>query len=105
MLQTNTNTYVEKAIEKIGPNLKELAKSCYHAGRHDERNKLANSGYLIINPEKEEQLKKDCNDPCTICEFHEKDHKMGCSVNPTNCALKKKQFLAIEIEQYFKKNE
>ena len=96
---------IEKTLEKLEPTLRDLASSYYHAGRHAERDKLVKSGYLMINPEKIEELKKDLHDPCSVCEFHVQDYKMGCSVDPKHCERKKKQFLAIEIDQYFKKTE
>lgn len=73
----------------------------YHDGRHAERKKLIESGYLIIDPNKKEQLKKDCQDPCKFCEYYTPEYKIGCTYNPKDCKNKQKQFTAIEIQSYF----
>lgn len=75
----------------------------FHRGRHKQREKWANSGWIQIIPDKLEEIKFAANDPCINCVNRADYLKIGCKVDPKECGLKQKQFLAIEILTYLDK--
>ena len=83
----------------------DLYMRAYHDGRHAERDNLRKDGFLIIDPEKINELEKRCIDPCLTCDKRADNLKIGCSANPNKCKLKQDQFRAIEVRTWFKNNE
>jgi len=77
----------------------------YHDGRHAERDKLVKGDYLIINPEKINELNEKCQNPCNGCEFKSDYLKIGCNNNPKECQKKQEQLRALEILTWFKINK
>lgn len=75
----------------------------FHNGRHKQRERWANSGWIQITPDKLEEIKFAANDPCINCINRADYLKIGCKVDPKECDLKQKQFLAIEILTYLDK--
>jgi len=73
----------------------------FHRGRHKQRENWVNSGWIQIIPDKLKEVKLAANDPCTNCINRADYLKIGCKGDPKKCALKQKQFLAIEILTYF----
>jgi len=73
----------------------------FHRGRHKERESLVNSGWLIINPEKREEINKALEDPCIYCNHYTKEYKIGCTKDTKTCTKKQKHILANEINLYF----
>lgn len=73
----------------------------YHIGRHKCREKLAQSGWLIIDPNKREEFEKCLEDPCKYCEHYTLEYRKGCNLDPQQCEIKQKQILAQEIKLYF----
>ena len=80
----------------------DLYMRAYHDGRHAERDRLVKGGYLIINPEKFNELDNKCQDPCDGCEFKSDYLKIGCSNNPKECQKKQEQLRVMEIMTWFK---
>ncbi len=92
------NGYIDKT-KKV---LTDLYMRAYHEGRHKERDRLVNSGFVIIDPNKVEELNKACDNPCINCEHYNPWIKIGCSFNPQECEKKQKQLHAPEIKAWFR---
>jgi len=90
----------EGYTKKIKYIMSELYTRGYHDGRRNCRKKFVDSNYLIVDPNKVNQLLEDCQDPCRYCENFEPSYKRGCTLTET-CDKKQKQLDAIEIEKYF----
>jgi len=99
----NKEDFFKHILNNINKNLEEVYTYAFHKGRHNCRNKYVQSGYLIVDPKKKEQLLKDCEDPCKYCENYEPSYKRGCTLEIA-CEKKEKQFDAIEIKRYFLDN-
>ena len=99
----NKEDFFKHILNNINKNLEEVYTYAFHKGRHKCRRKYVESGYLIVDPEKKEQLLKDCEDPCKCCENYEPAYKRGCTLERA-CEKKEKQFDAIEIKRYFLDN-
>lgn len=80
--------------------LSSIYMKAYHEGRHDLRDKYKN--YLMIDPSKEELLKKYSQDPCVGCINSSSHNALGCLIRPSKCVDKQNQLLALEILKYFK---
>ena len=80
----------------------DLYMRAYHDGRHAERDRLVKDGYLIIDPDKLNELEWKCQDPCTSCIERADYLKIGCKANPKECKLKQEQLRAIEVRTWFK---
>ena len=100
---TAENFFKEK-LKEITKIFDDFYNYGYTNGRHICRKKYIESGYLIVNPEKQEQLLKDCEDPCKYCEHYEPAYKRGCTLSEP-CEQKQKQFNALEIKKYFLDNK
>lgn len=96
--------FFKEELKKITKIFDDFYNYGYMHGRHKCRRKYVESGYLIIDPEKKEQLLKDCEDPCKYCEYYEPAYKKGCTLS-TSCKQKEKQFNALEIKKYFLDHE
>ena len=81
----------------------DLYMRAYHDGRHAERDRLVKDGYLIINPDKLQDLKYKSQDPCVGCRERADYLKIGCKANPKECELKQQQLRALEIMSWFNK--
>ena len=81
----------------------DLYMRAYHDGRHAERDRLVKDGYLIINPDKLQDLKYKSQDPCVDCSERVDYLKIGCKANPKECELKQQQLRALEIMSWFNK--
>ena len=96
---------LEKIWERYSDKYKQLHKSIfyngYHTGRHVCKKNLVQSGWLIIDPNKKEELNQALEDPCKYCEHYVNEYRQGCSLDPSKCQQKEKQMLAIEIKTYF----
>lgn len=81
----------------------------FHRGRHKERDKLVNCGWLMINPEKREEFERALASPCVGCKYHANERlnsyelKIGCLKDPTKCPDMQRNLLAHEVKQYFDK--
>ena len=82
--------------------LTDLYMRAYHDGRHAERDRLLKGDFLIIDPNKKEELENLCQDPCRTCPHYTSDYRIGCTKNPKECADKQKQLHAMEIITWFK---
>jgi len=80
----------------------DLYMRAYHDGRHAERDRLVKDGYLIIDPNKLNELEWKCQDPCTNCIERADYLKIGCKANPKECKLKQEQLRAMEVRTWFK---
>lgn len=94
-------SYWEHNKDKYKSIFDDIYASGFHAGRHKEREKLANSNWLIIDSNKREEFEKCLEDPCKYCEHYTLEYKKGCNLDPQQCERKQKQFLAQEIKLYF----
>ena len=94
-------SYWEHNKDKYKSIFDDIYASGFHTGRHKEREKLANSNWLIIDPNKREEFEKCLEDPCKYCEHYTLEYKKGCNLDPQQCERKQKQFLAQEIKLYF----
>ena len=81
----------------------DLYMRAYHDGRHAERDRLVKDGYLIINPDKLQDLEYKSQDPCVGCAERTDYLKIGCKANPKECELKQQQLRALEIISWFNK--
>lgn len=81
----------------------DLYMRAYHDGRHAERDRLVKDNYLIIDPNKLNELEEKCQDPCDNCSERADYLKIGCKANPKECKLKQEQLRAIEIRTWFNK--
>ena len=81
----------------------DLYMKAYHDGRHAERDRLVKDNYLIIDPNKLNELENKCQDPCTGCTERADYLKIGCKTNPKECKLKQEQLRAIEVKTWFNK--
>ena len=91
----------QKIIEQYQHWQTELYNSAWHEGRHECREKFANCGYLIIDPEKYDELFKIAKtDPCEFCKDYDPSYKRGCT--KAHCDLKDKQSDALELIAWFK---
>ena len=88
--------------DKMKSVLTNLYMRAYHDGRHAERDRLVKDGYLIIDPNKIDELNKQAFNPCEGCTERADYLKIGCKANPKECELKQKQLRALEILTYFK---
>lgn len=88
-------------IKKIKYLMTDLYMRAYHHGRHTERDRLIKDGFLVINPDKEKELRQQACDPCENCTEKINYLKKGCKVNPKECELKQKQLRALEILTHF----
>lgn len=86
--------------DKTESELNTLYMKAYHEGRHDLRDKYKE--YLMIDPSKEELLKKYSYDPCIGCINHSMHNALGCVIDPKSCFDKQNQLLALEIIENFK---
>jgi len=92
----------QEYTKKIKYIMTDLYMKAYHDGRHIERDRLVKDGYLIIDPNKFDELNNKCQDPCDSCEFKSDYLKIGCSNNPKECQKKQEQLRAIEVRTWFK---
>lgn len=99
----NKEDFYKDKLNIVKKQFDDIYSFAFHKGRHKCRRKYLESNYLIIDPEKKEQLLKDCEDPCRYCENYEPSYKQGCSLS-ISCKKKEKQMLAIEIKKYFLDN-
>jgi len=81
----------------------DLYMKAYHEGRHAERYNLRKDGFLIIDPERIDELKNRCIDPCLNCDKRADYLKIGCKENPKECKIKQQQLRALEIMSWFNK--
>jgi len=88
--------------KKIKYIMTDLYMRAYHNGRHTERDRLIKDGFLVINPDKEKELRQQACDPCEGCIEKTYYLKIGCKANPKECELKQKQLRALEILTHFK---
>ena len=86
---------------KIKYMMTDLYMKAYHNGRHAERDRLCKDGFLIINPDKINEIKNICIDPCENCKEKVTYLKIGCKANPKECERKQKQLRALEIMTWF----
>lgn len=98
------NDFYKDKLDFIKKKFDEVYDFAFHRGRHKCRCKYVESGYLIVDPNKKEQLLKECEDPCKYCDKYEPAYKRGCTLS-TSCEKKDKQFDALEIKKYFLDNE
>lgn len=82
--------------------MSDLYMRAYHDGRHAERDRLVKDGYLIIDPNKFDELNSKCQDPCNNCKYKSDYLKIGCNNNPKECKKKQEQLRAMEIMAWFK---
>lgn len=73
----------------------------FHHGRHKQREQYVQSGWLILDPSKIDEIKYAAENPCEGCKNRVDYLKIGCKEDPTRCDLKQKQMLAIELLTYF----
>ena len=85
---------------KTESELNSIYMKAYHEGRHDLRDKYKD--YLIIDPSKEELLKKYSQDPCIGCINSSSHNALRCLIDPKSCFDKQNQLLALEIIENFK---
>ena len=88
--------------DKMKHVLTDLYMRAYHNGRHAERDRLIKDGFLIINPDKMQELEYQAKNPCEGCAERADYLKIGCKANPKECELKQKQLRALEILTHFK---
>lgn len=93
---------MDKYTDKVKKIMTNLYMKAYHDGRHAERNKLIKDGFLIIDPNKVDELRRQSMNPCESCSKKADYLKIGCTTNPQECELKQKQLRAIEILNHFK---
>lgn len=96
--------FYKDKINFIKKKFDEIYDFAFHKGRHNCRRKYIESGYLIVDPEKKEQLIKDCEDPCKYCDKFEPIYKRSCTLSNV-CKKKEIQFNALEIKKYFLDHE
>lgn len=89
--------------KKFKSMMTDLYMRAYHDGRHAERDRLCKDGFLIIDPERIDELKNICIDPCYNCKERVDYLKIGCKANPKECELKQQQLRALEIMSWFNK--
>lgn len=70
----------------------------YHEGRHVERKKLLKSGWLQIKDI--DEVRQAALSPCSNCEHRCSETKMPC-LKKDSCKKLERQFLALEILNYF----
>ena len=96
------NESIKQASELIASRaeveLGSIYHKAYHEGRHDYRNSV--KGFLVINPEYEEILKKMAEDPCEGCSHHLTMVKAAC-LKSNECKLKQEQFVALDILKHY----
>ena len=91
------NDYIKFVIENV-------CRRIYYKGKSDFMDKLQN--YLIINPEKLDELNNMKTNPCKSCKYSTSQLLIGCEKNPIECDKKQNQLFAIEIlDKYEKVNE
>lgn len=83
---------------------KDIYTGAYHEGRHAEREKLAKSGFLTVDPEKFEEFRANLEDPCRFCSNYTTEYKIGCTVGKA-CPKYEKHLLCLEILKYFVNDE
>lgn len=88
--------------KKIKYMMTDLYMRAYHDGRHAERDRLVKDGFLIINPDKIDELNKLVLDPCIGCTERADYLKIRCKANPKECKRKQEQLRAIEVKTWFK---
>lgn len=88
--------------KKIKYMMTDLYMKAYHDGRHAERDRLVKDGFLIINPNKIDDLNELVLDPCIGCTERADYLKIGCKANPKECKRKQEQLRAIEVKTWFK---
>ncbi len=89
--------------KKFKSMMTDLYMRAYHDGRHAERDRLVKDGFLIIDPERIDELKNICIDPCYNCKERVDYLKIGCKANPKECEIKQQQLRALEIMSWFNK--
>ena len=99
----NKDDFYKDKLDFIKKKFDEVYDFAFHKGRHSCRRKYVQSGYLIVDPNKVNQLIEDCEDPCRYCDNYEPSYKRGCTLERA-CEKKEKQFDAIEIKKYFLDN-
>ena len=92
----------DKYTDKMKRVMTNLYMKAYHDGRHEERSRLVKEGYLIIDPNRIDELNRQAFNPCEGCTQRADYLKIGCKANPKECEQKQKQLRALEILSYFK---
>lgn len=100
----------EQIVRRSIPDLENLYTLAWHQGRQEERYKLSECGFLIIDPEKKKELEKIAyTDSCDSCEHYMPEYRMNgmsdsryCSVDSSKCEKKQKRTLALELLSFFK---
>lgn len=91
---------INKGIRNV---LENIYNAGWHNGRHADRDKWSKCGYLIIDPDKIEEIKKKLdNNPCKNCKYSTPTRLTGCLMNPQKCEEYQKYSLLCELIKYFK---
>lgn len=90
----------------LDPLLKDVYYRGWHDGRHYDRDKWEQCGYLIIDPARMKELNEKTEKcPCHDCPCATTELKIGCYKGRINCKPYQDYLFLWELKEHFAKNE